>query len=223
MRSVRLTRSNGVLVTFLLLSASCTILAPQPDPTEFFVLRSRSQLAGTGGVNAGASAARVAVGVGPIQLPEYLDRPQLVRRHGGNRLEIAETRRWAEPLQSGFARVLAENLSELLAVHALAHYPWSSGAVDYGVRVEVSRFEPTNAGMAELSARWFIREEASRRLVRSHEAKIQTPIAAPGAEGSVKALSEALGELSGDIAAAIRELPPVSAAKPKSVSGRAQP
>jgi len=43
------------------------------------------------------------IGLGPIRLPELLDRPQIVIRTGSNRLQLAEDRRWAESL--------AENIS----------------------------------------------------------------------------------------------------------------
>jgi uncharacterized lipoprotein YmbA len=190
----------------VLLSAGCSMLAPQADPTEFFVLKSLAEINAGEAENRGADVG-VAVGVGPIELPEYLDRPQLVRRQEGNRLEIEEARRWAERLQSGFARVLAENLRELLGARVLDRYPWSaSEKIDYGVRVEVGRFEPTAGGMAELTARWFIREAASRRVLHTREANIKVPITSAGSEGSVRALSEAVADLSRDIAEGIRQL-----------------
>ena len=49
------------------------------------------------------------LGVGPVTLPPYLDRPQIVTRAGRARLILAEFDQWAAPLQDTVARVLAEN------------------------------------------------------------------------------------------------------------------
>jgi uncharacterized lipoprotein YmbA len=46
-----------------------------------------------------------------IGLPRYLDRFEIVTRSGSNELKLADFHRWAEPLEEGIARVLAENLA----------------------------------------------------------------------------------------------------------------
>src|SRR5262249_14257463 len=37
------------------------------------------------------------IGLGPIKLPEHLDRDEMVTRMGPNRLELSDKDRWAEP------------------------------------------------------------------------------------------------------------------------------
>ena len=46
-----------------------------------------------------AAARGPVIGVGPITLPKYLDRPQIVSRASRNQLALGEFDRWAEPLQ----------------------------------------------------------------------------------------------------------------------------
>ena len=53
------------------------------------------------------------VGVGPVQLPQYVNRPQIVTRTGRNELEVAPFARWGEPLEENYSRVLAENLTTI--------------------------------------------------------------------------------------------------------------
>ena len=74
-----------------------------------------------------------AVGIGPVTLPQYLDRPQIVERTGPNSLKIAEFDRWAEPLNNTVPRILVQNISQLLQsdrVYALPRRtttcPWIS-------------------------------------------------------------------------------------------------
>src|SRR6266540_6222252 len=54
------------------------------------------------------------IGVGPITLPKYLDRPQIVTRASRNQLTLGEFDRWAESLQENFSSVLVENLALLI-------------------------------------------------------------------------------------------------------------
>jgi uncharacterized lipoprotein YmbA len=94
------------------------------DPARFYTL---SPLA-IPGTEAEAAGQGVAIGVGPIKLPEHLDRPQIVTRTSRNELKLAEFDRWAGSLADDFSRVLAENLSILLSTDRVSVYPVSMGS-----------------------------------------------------------------------------------------------
>src|ERR1700734_1922854 len=47
-------------------------------------------------------------------IPEYLDRPDIVREENAYQVKIDEMYRWAEPLDRMFERILAENLRQRL-------------------------------------------------------------------------------------------------------------
>jgi hypothetical protein len=86
-------------------------------------------------------------------------------------------------------------------------YPWSNAAkVDYQVEVELLNFEVTKQGEARLLARYGILGGGSRRVLLLRETSFSRPTAADPAT-SVAALSTTLGELSQEIATAIRQLP----------------
>ncbi|MHC4918433.1 MAG: PqiC family protein, partial [Planctomycetota bacterium] len=51
------------------------------------------------------------VGIGPITLPQYLDRPQIVIRAAAGAVTLGEFDQWAESLQDGLSRVIGENLA----------------------------------------------------------------------------------------------------------------
>jgi uncharacterized protein len=104
-----------------------------------------------------ASSDQLAIGVGPVTLPAYLDRPQLVTRASANRLDLAEFDRWAEPLPDMFARTLAEDLSAIVGTDQVLVVPDRFGPeLDYQVAVEVLRFDRSAGGEIELLARWTI-------------------------------------------------------------------
>ena len=103
----------------------------------------------------GVAVRDIPVGVGPVEFPEYLDRPQIVTRTSQNELNVADFDRWAESLKDNTIRVLAENLATLLPSQRVVTYPWKRATpVDYQVTVQVSRFDRLEQGESVLAVRW---------------------------------------------------------------------
>ena len=65
----------------------------------------------------------ITIGLAPIGLPRYLDRPQIMTRLGEHELGLSEVDLWADPLKDMIPRVLARNLAALLCADVQA-YPW---------------------------------------------------------------------------------------------------
>lgn len=154
-----------------------------------------------------ASTSALAIGIGPVTLPLYLDRPQIVRRTSPNRLEIAEFDRWAEPLSNTVPRILAENIGLLLLSEKIYVLPRRRRLpLDLTVEVDISSFEPMSDGTAVLAASWhiFAQSDAS---VGNGSTEIRIEGASPeNFETRVKLLSDALGQLSGSIAESILDV-----------------
>lgn len=174
-------------------------------PSKFYVL---SALPSSDAQTQTAAAERdVAVGIGPIVLPQYLDRDPIVTRASPNQLDLAEFDRWAESLRDNFSRTLTENLSILLSTHHVAVFPWDgSTPIDYQVTVDVTRFEGDADGHAVLIARWSIFGKGGRELLERKRSSFSEPAGAGNYEALVSALSRALGNLSREIAAAVKTL-----------------
>jgi hypothetical protein len=64
--------------------------------------------------NPSAAERGPAIGVGPVTLPGYLDRREIVTRRGRDEIELGEFDLWSEPLKDGATRVLGEDLAILL-------------------------------------------------------------------------------------------------------------
>lgn len=175
----------------------CSLLGPRADPTRYYVLTpSRGA--------ARPSPALPPVGLGPVTLPGYLDRPQLVTRTAENQLTLAEYDRWGEDLGDSLGRVLRQDLQERLGNQPVALYPWQSGQPPpLGVAVEVQRFERAGERAVELRARFTVRDAGGRVLAtRDVDLRRATPGTTPG--DAVAALSDALGALADAIADALR-------------------
>jgi len=188
------------------ISAACSPLAPQPDRSKFFILTPLAD--GAAPVSAPAAASNdspLTIGIGPIDFPDYLRRLEVVTLASPNQINLAAEKRWGEPLDKNFARVFAENISQLLNTQQLEKYPWPVRThVDYQIEIDVQRFEATSDGQSQLVARWIIKDGAGKDLYAS-ETRASSQVSA-GETGASKALSEDLATLSREIATRVTEL-----------------
>lgn len=188
-----------VVVPLLLFSAAC--LGPRADPSTFFVLSP------AGVPSTGSAPLAATVGIGPISLPGYLERSEIAIRETEHRLAYAATDRWAEPLRDNLTRVFGRNLVRLLQPDHLAFHPWyASEGVEYGVAVDITRFEADGDGASvTLEAAWRVEVVESGAVLR-RSSVIREESEGPGTEASVAALSRALARLAEDVALAVRQV-----------------
>jgi uncharacterized lipoprotein YmbA len=151
-----------------------------------------------------ANAAAPAIAVGPVTLPELVDRPQLVVRVAANRVEVLETHRWAEPLKSEIPRLIAENLGRLLSSSRVSSYLQHSGAdADFRVLVDFKRFESTPGEAVIVEAVWSLRRATGGGLKTGYTL-VREPVGAEGYDPLVAAYGRALIAVSHDLARDIR-------------------
>ena len=210
MRSLRLPLLAAVLT-------GCVSLGPVPDNTRYYTLHPQPAADGQ------QRPPLAAVGLGPVRLPPYLDRPQIVTRTGPEQLEVASLDRWAAPLDVLFARTLAEDLREAVPAQELLLWPWPAGAIlDWTIAVDVVRFERESDGTCVLEARWTAsRAQAGGPVERGRSAS-RTHATDTRMTSSVAALSQAVGELARDVATALARAPSPAAphAEPRAAPAR---
>jgi uncharacterized lipoprotein YmbA len=198
MRPVLWRLARVTLVAALLGLGACA-----STPSRFYLL---TPLSASATIPATTAAQGPVIGMGPITIPKYLDRPQIVTRAGGNQLTLGEFDRWAEPLQDNVSHVLGENLARLVPTDHILLHTWPRSAnLDYQVQVEVRQFEGAWGGESTLLALWSVLDEAERPLL-TQRASLQAPVGGRDYEAMVQALNQLLGTLSRDIAAAIQRL-----------------
>ena len=150
---------------------------------------------------------RMGVAIGPVAIPDYLNRPQIVSRSGPRELKLAEFERWAGSLEEDISRVVAENLSVLLAPDNVTVLRWGGDAypfpAEYRVRFEVLRFDGTIGESVFLAARWSVSRGEGKEVLSVSETNIREPVGRPDYEALVEAMSRALATLGREIAAAI--------------------
>lgn len=172
-------------------------------------LKERFYTLETPAVGAAASpviAASLSVIVGPVTVPDMVDRPQLVLRVAPNRVVIAEEARWAEPLKTEIPRVVAAQLAQRLQGARIATSSQRATAnADYRVIIDIQRFDTAPGDAVAIEALWSLRAgEAVRQTGRT----LARETAGTGYDELVAAHGRALATLSGDIADAIRAAGP---------------
>jgi uncharacterized lipoprotein YmbA len=156
------------------------------------------------------SAQGLVIGLGPITLPQYLDRPDIVTRQGANQMRLADLNKWAEPLEPMLTRIMAEDLYALLDANDVIPIPQRGDIpLDRIVEVDIARFDADESGEVVFDARWRIYRGDNETLVVSGRSKITeqgAPI--PDYNSIVAAMSRAIGRASEEIADAIASPPP---------------
>jgi uncharacterized protein len=184
-----------------LATIGCSPLAPRPDLSKFFVLAPIS-----GGAAAAPTNGNLVIGVGPIDFPGYLRRPDIVTRTSPTEIDISTNDLWGEPLDNNFDRVLRQNLAQLLDTQKIEEYPWPRDTkIDYQIEVDVQRFEKNSDGQSQLAATWIIKDGQSGKDLYASETQVTTPVASGDPVASA-ALSNNLATLSEQIAAQVTNL-----------------
>jgi uncharacterized protein len=188
------------------------------QPSRFYLL---SAVANAETASPGTSGQQgPTIGVGPVTLPRYVDRPQLVTRTSPYELKLAEFDRWAEALDTNFTRVLAENLSILLPTARVVMSPWPRATLlDYQITVDVTHFLSQVGGDSLLIADWTLLKGEGQEALTSGRARFS---ASPGGQdyaAIVAAMSQTVASLSREIATTIRGVGPKVSMR-KSASSR---
>ena len=196
---IRLTR----LCILLLLSffiVSCMKLGPSTSrSTRFYLLESKTEA----GVPMEPKDwfADISLGIGPVSIPAYLDRPQLVTRLSGNELQVDEFHQWAEPLRANITRVIAKNLSTLTGAKDVHSIPLHRSAkIDLQVSLDVLRFEADTAGTVTLKSVWRMINPVGSQQMLAKPSTIVQPSGSADIVDVIDAMSEALAALSREIA-----------------------
>ena len=185
----------AVIITLIMLvMAGC---APTPPPTYY-------QLEEPANIQLSGIERGVAVGVGPLNLPSYLDRPQIVTRATEHQLVLSEFNRWAEPLKESLLRVIVVNLSNKLESTRIFGIPRRSSGVplEFKVEINIARFDGRLGGEVLLVARWILTDQDSQ-VISTKVSIIKEQSSGDGYDELIQAQNKTLRQLSDEIAEAI--------------------
>ena len=188
------------IVTILIACAVAAITAGcTSSPSRFYTLSPTA-------VTTAPPLSSYNVSVGPVSLPEVVNRLPIVIRTGPNQVSLSEFERWASPLKGEISRVVAENIASLLGTPKVTIFPQSLPADDsYRVIIDVLRFDSEPGKAATIDAMWTVTSAKGKQTHR-RRTTLTEPTQGDDYPALVAAHSRALGRLSADIARMIREI-----------------
>jgi uncharacterized lipoprotein YmbA len=185
----------SIAALMLVLAAGCAGTSP---PTNFYTLESVSA------PPALAALPELSLGLGPVLLPDTLDRPQIVIRKAAYSLELAELHHWAGDLKANLGRLMGHRLMALLGTERVSLYPWPRHRqLDYQVRIDVLRFDGQLGGEAQFSGTWALLDGAGRRELHLQAFSLQETAAGAQYRDLVAALSGLANRLAEQIATVV--------------------
>jgi uncharacterized lipoprotein YmbA len=139
------------------------------------------------------------IGIGPIELPEYLSRAHIFTQTGKTQLKSNKQHRWAGSLENNFTDVLATDLGMQLQKSHIEIYPWDRPrSVDRQIVVHVTRFI-ADGETVHLDARWRVLDkQGDQRKIGS--AHLQQSLESNVPDDDFDAIVSLMGDLVGELA-----------------------
>ena len=143
------------------------------------------------------------IGLGPIELAEYLNRPQIITRNSAHHLSLSEYHRWIEPLRDSITRMLVINLSNNLQTNRVYWTQRQNRKLPQAITiaVDIARFDGQLGGMVVLESRWSVFDKNSQPLL-TRVSLIEEPVKEHSYESLVMAMNKALQQLGLEISQA---------------------
>jgi uncharacterized protein len=190
-------------VYLVLVLSGCISVSNSPAP-RFYMLQSADENQVIKKTNI---ASGLLVGVGPVKIPEYQERPQIVTRDKEKMLKFAQFDRWGESLDLGMVRLIEEGLAITLPEVKFILYPWNSSIpVRYQVVIEIVQLDSELDKDLFLVAQWLVIDTENSKTITIKRSEFRQPIIPQNYSGLAKTLSLVCGSLSSEIAEALKTL-----------------
>lgn len=145
------------------------------------------------------------VAVVRANVPELIDRPQLVLRTDGNRVVLSEQYRWATPLRREIPRLVANDLGEALNSSRVAALAADDAGfpVDFKLVLDFQQLDAVVGKGVDVDVLWRLEDRAGKSV--SGRSSFRQPLTGAAADETalVAAQRQALRRVSGEIAAEI--------------------
>lgn len=149
--------------------ASLLMVACSHTPARFYLLE---RLAKTPVEAPPTVSKTLVVGLGPIHMPDYLNRPQLVIAESDHQYRFDDEVRWGEHLEQNVSRVLAAHILHMPGVDQVMRYPWPQRQrIDVQISLDVLSLHHQQGQGTRMKAQWQIRKDD--QWVRSQQFECQ--------------------------------------------------
>lgn len=213
---VKMTRRHGAIaglgLGFGLMAALSACSSPD---SRFYTLDPLPPAASTSSAGArplGPSLADGApIAVGTVRLPDALDRLEVTRRAGPNRLKVEDYDRWAASLDQLTRHALALDLAQRLPAGAIVTPDDPAAPPETRLlTLDVTRFEGDEGGNVALDLRWTLTDGKATVVSREESIRVGgagSSSSGHGIDGMAAGMSQALAQLADRIAAVLTTSP----------------
>jgi uncharacterized lipoprotein YmbA len=191
-------RTTIAVALLAFLASGCSVLGPREDTSRNFLLRA---------VEASGQPPLddLVLGLGPVAVPDYMDRPEMLELVGPYELRYSDRYRWVEPLGTQLRRTLAEDLRALLRPDALVEHPWfETEGVSLAVAVTFDAVRLADDGAWRGSVSWVLRDASSAAPLERGASDFELGRGTVPPENVARGLSDEVGRLASEIADAVR-------------------
>ena len=145
------------------------------------------------------------IGLGPIRLPEYLDRFQMVVAVSENKYKLIDGHRWAEKLDQNISLALFKTLPSQLGTDRMIRYPWPQRpGVDFQVKIDILELNVDQDGQSQLVAQWSIKSKD--KTILNKRSTFTAQASTTDIDKMVQAQSECLTQLGQEIVVNLKPL-----------------
>ncbi|MBU1044606.1 MAG: PqiC family protein [Candidatus Omnitrophica bacterium] len=185
------------IACFCLVLNGCALVPTTPSP-RFYVLGAVSENLVSKKINISSDAL---IGVGPIKIPGYQNRPQIVTQDKEKMIKFAQFDRWGESLEIGLQRIIGEDLLVMIPGVKFVLYPWNQSIeVKYQVVLEIIQLDSELDKDMFLVAQWMVIDPKDSKTIMIKRSEFRHPVIPQNYSGLAKTLSIACASLSSEIA-----------------------
>lgn len=184
----------SMIFLFVLSATSCGT----SRVNNFYLLTANSKAEATQSTKVAKN--EIILGIGPVTVPDYLQRSQIAYSMAGNQLVLSSENQWSEPLDKAVARVIAVNLSRLNPNISTLTFPWRTDSKPkLAVRLTIVELNRQSQDQAELVADWTLVDLKSKQTLHRAKFSQSTIVSEFSYSTLTEAYSDLLAVLSNDI------------------------
>lgn len=158
-------------------------------------------------LNPVAPSAGIRIGLDPVEVPQYLNQPQIVTHLDRAEYQLDEFNRWMEPLADNLTRVIAENLSTLLQAEGIdILYMSRPVKTRYGINIQILRMDGKLGESANLIVRWSFFDHSDNTLIETQRLVFWEKVDEDTYQGLLQAQNRMVETLNRNIAEGLRQI-----------------
>ncbi|MGB0578672.1 MAG: PqiC family protein [Limisphaerales bacterium] len=190
---------------FALTMVGCVNLDPTPDPTRHFTLAALGANQEHPNVTKSPSFALV---IEPVTVPFYLKKSNVVLRKNADELLYPDYERWAEPVEKGIGRTVAENLTAMFGSRFIRTSDQPGQRNDEKrLNINVIEFTTSEKGEAIFIVETKLLPPGGNGILSAARTRLTTPAQSDAVDVqlSVAALSDVIHQYSQQLAAMLQQ------------------